>query len=93
LLCFSSYIETLIHFGFIISELDSLYIRFEKEGWPLGQSHQFVPGQKAPNNGIYVEIGETGSMVQHPREIKLTAGDEFPETANHNRKWTYKRKP
>jgi hypothetical protein len=59
----------------------------------MGQSRQFIAGQKAPNNGIYVEIGETGSMVTNPREIKLSAGDEFPEPANHNRKWTYKRKP
>ncbi|WP_261132541.1 YjzC family protein [Bacillus sp. Marseille-Q3570] len=59
----------------------------------MGQNHQFNPGQKAPNNGIYVEIGETGSMVNDPKEIKLHAGDAFPETSNHNRKWTYKRKP
>lgn len=59
----------------------------------MGQSHEFRPGHKAPNDGIYVEIGEEGSMVQNPREIKLSAGDEFPETSNHNRKWTYKRKP
>lgn len=59
----------------------------------MGQSRQFVAGQKAPNNGIYVEIGEEGSMVTNPREIKLSAGDEFPEASNHNRKWTYKRKP
>ncbi|RDI47790.1 YjzC family protein [Falsibacillus pallidus] len=59
----------------------------------MGQSHQFRPGQKAPNNGIYVEIGETGSMVKHPQKIKLKAGDHFPETSNDDRYWTYKRKP
>ncbi|WP_243291324.1 YjzC family protein [Bacillus sp. FJAT-47783] len=59
----------------------------------MGQQHQFKPGQKAPNNGIYVEIGETGSMVKNPKSIKLKAGDSFPETSNHNRIWTYKRKP
>ena len=58
----------------------------------MGQSHQFRPGDKAPNNGIYVEIGETGSMVQKPKSVKLNAGDHFPETSNHNRKWTYKSK-
>lgn len=58
----------------------------------MGQSHQFRAGQKAPNNGIYVEIGETGSMVQMPKQIKLKAGDRFPENSNHNRHWTYKRK-
>lgn len=59
----------------------------------MGQNHQFKPGQKAPNNGAYVEIGETGSMVVNPKLVKLEAGDTFPETSNHNRIWTYQRKP
>ncbi|MEW9501560.1 YjzC family protein [Jeotgalibacillus marinus] len=59
----------------------------------MGQSHQFKPGNKAPNNGFYVEIGETGSTVNKPKKIKLEAGDSFPETTNHNRVWTYQRKP
>ncbi|MDQ0162424.1 YjzC family protein [Aeribacillus alveayuensis] len=59
----------------------------------MGQKHQFKPGEKAPNNGIYVEVGETGSMVMNPKKIKLKAGDPFPETSNHNRVWTYRRKP
>ncbi|KAB7704068.1 YjzC family protein [Bacillus aerolatus] len=59
----------------------------------MGQSHQFKPGQKAPNNGAYVEIGETGSTVNNPKKVKLEAGDKFPETTNHNRVWMYQRKP
>ncbi|AZB42346.1 YjzC family protein [Bacillus sp. FJAT-42376] len=59
----------------------------------MGQQHRFREGQKAPNNGTYVEIGETGDNVMHPKQIKLQAGDHFPETSNHNRQWTYKRKP
>ncbi|WP_071459134.1 YjzC family protein [Bacillus massilinigeriensis] len=59
----------------------------------MGQNHQFKPGQKAPNNGIYVEIGETGSTVTEPKQVKLKTGDTFPDTSNHNRIWTYKRKP
>lgn len=35
----------------------------------MGQQHQFRPGQKAPNNGAYVEIGETGSMVKNPKKF------------------------
>ncbi|MDJ1631967.1 YjzC family protein [Bacillus velezensis] len=54
--------------------------------------HQFRPGQKAPNNGVYVEIGETGSMVKNPQKIKHS-GRNVPETSNHNRLWTYQRKP
>lgn len=59
----------------------------------MGQSHRFRPGQKAPNNGEYVEVGETGSMVKDPQKITLQAGDVFPDVSNHNRQWTYKRKP
>ncbi|NEU29694.1 YjzC family protein [bacterium LRH843] len=54
---------------------------------------QFEHGQKAPNNGIYVEIGETGSMVKNPKSVKLKAGDPFPESTNDDRKWTFKPKP
>ncbi|MCD7034955.1 YjzC family protein [Metabacillus sp. GX 13764] len=59
----------------------------------MGQQHRFRPGQKAPNNGTYIEVGETGDNVVNPKMIKMSAGDHFPETANHNRQWTYKRKP
>ncbi|NGP44556.1 YjzC family protein [Bacillaceae bacterium SIJ1] len=59
----------------------------------MGQNRQFTAGQKAPNNGMYVEIGETGSMVKDPKAVKLKAGESFPENTNHNRKWTYQRKP
>ncbi|QQZ08236.1 YjzC family protein [Heyndrickxia vini] len=59
----------------------------------MGQSHRFRSGDKAPNNGIYIEVGETGSMVKNPKQIKLKAGDPFPESSNDDRQWTYKRKP
>jgi hypothetical protein len=58
----------------------------------MGQNHQFKSGHKAPNNGIYIEEGETGSNVNNPQKIKLKAGDSFPETSNHNRVWTYQPK-
>jgi hypothetical protein len=61
--------------------------------YTMGQNRHFRPGQKAPNNGIYIEIGETGSNVKNPQLLKLKAGDKFPETSNHNRIWTYQRKP
>lgn len=58
----------------------------------MGQRRQFNSHDKAPNNGIYVEIGETGNMVQNPKQVKLKAGDRFPLTTNHDRIWTYKPK-
>ena len=62
------------------------------EGHALGQKRQFHPGEKAPNNGIYVEVGDTGSNVVNPKQIKLAKGDRFPENSNDERIWTYKRK-
>ena len=59
----------------------------------MGQNRQFRPGQKAPNNGIYIETGETGSNIVNPKKMKMKAGDVFPETSNHNRLWTYFPKP
>jgi hypothetical protein len=59
----------------------------------MGQNRQFGAGKKAPNNGIYIEVGETGSNIKNPQKIKLKAGEAFPENSNHNRKWTYSRKP
>ncbi|WP_018665217.1 YjzC family protein [Heyndrickxia acidiproducens] len=59
----------------------------------MGQKHRFRSGDKAPNNGIYVEVGENGDPVVNPKNIHLSAGDHFPETSNHRRHWTYKRKP
>jgi len=58
----------------------------------MGQPTRFRPGDKAPNNGIYIEIGETGDNVVNPKKIHLEAGDKFPETSNHNRQWTYMRR-
>ncbi|MBM7693970.1 hypothetical protein JOC77_003414 [Peribacillus deserti] len=59
----------------------------------MGQNHRFKPGNKAPNNGNYVEVGVGGSMVVNPRNIHLNAGEPFPETSNHERQWTYAPKP
>ncbi|MGM8213245.1 YjzC family protein [Virgibacillus sp. W0430] len=58
----------------------------------MGEISQFRPGEKAPNNGVYVEIGETGSNVSEPKQVELKAGDKFPETTNQDRVWQNKRK-
>jgi hypothetical protein len=59
----------------------------------MGQNHQFKSGNKAPNNGIYIEVGDSGTNVKNPKKIRLKAGDAFPETSNDERVWTYQRKP
>jgi hypothetical protein len=55
----------------------------------MGQNHRFRSGDKAPNNGVYIEIGDTGSNVSNPKKIKLKAGERFPESTNDERQWTY----
>ncbi|WP_217585837.1 YjzC family protein [Lentibacillus saliphilus] len=56
----------------------------------MGEQSQFRAGDKAPNNGIYIEIGETGSGVEDPQQIELKAGDHFPEPSNQDRVWKNK---
>lgn len=56
----------------------------------MGENRHFRPGYKAPNDGVYIEIGETGSSVVNPKQVRLRAGQRFPETSNHNRLWTFK---
>jgi hypothetical protein len=56
----------------------------------MGQQNQFEPGDKVPNNGWYVEIGERSEVtgITNPRRVHLQRGDRFPDTANEDRKWT-----
>jgi hypothetical protein len=58
----------------------------------MGEISQFRPGDKAPNDGVYIEIGEKGSSVKDPQQIELNAGEMFPDTTNQNRVWKNKRK-
>ncbi|UOF90640.1 YjzC family protein [Fodinisporobacter ferrooxydans] len=56
----------------------------------MGQRNQFGPGDKVPNNGVYIEIGERAEVtgVSNPKKMKLHKGDRFPDTTNEDRKWT-----
>lgn len=57
----------------------------------MGERTEFRTGDKAPNNGVYIEFGETGSNVQDPEQIELQTGDTFPETTKPKRIWKNKR--
>lgn len=57
----------------------------------MGEYTHFHFGQKAPNNGLYREIGEEGNSVSDPKSIKLKVGDKFPQNSNHDRVWTYEK--
>ncbi|ANE46040.1 hypothetical protein SY83_06785 [Paenibacillus swuensis] len=58
----------------------------------MGEQSLFEPGQKAPNNGIYYEVGEDDfhMNINNPKQVELSKGDKFPELTNHNRKWRRK---
>ncbi len=55
----------------------------------MGERTQFVPGAEAPNDGIYIEVGENDHVmgVNDPKQVTLKKGDKFPETTNQNRHW------
>ncbi|MUV36424.1 uncharacterized protein JNUCC1_00226 [Lentibacillus sp. JNUCC-1] len=57
----------------------------------MGEQTEFREGDKAPNNGIYIEVGETGSNVEFPEQVELKAGESFPEPSNQDRIWKNKR--
>ncbi|GAC41725.1 YjzC family protein [Paenibacillus popilliae] len=58
----------------------------------MGERTEFEPGDKAPNDGIYMEVGEASfhTEIQDPKLIRLKKGDAFPETTNKDRKWKKK---
>ncbi|EOS53660.1 YjzC family protein [Paenibacillus barengoltzii] len=56
----------------------------------MGEQTEFEEGMRAPNPGVYVEVGEARSFhtqIKDPKRITLNRGDKFPETTNKNRKW------
>ena len=56
----------------------------------MGERTEFNPGDKVPNDGVYIETGENDCImgINDPKRVELKAGQRFPETGNHNRKWT-----
>lgn len=56
----------------------------------MGEKTEFRPGEEAPNTADYIEIGENDYImgINNPHKISLNAGEPFPNTTNHNRKWT-----
>ncbi|MBW5448787.1 YjzC family protein [Cohnella sp. CFH 77786] len=55
----------------------------------MGEQTEFKPGDQAPNDGVYIEVGENDfhMHINNPKRIKMRAGGRFPETTNHNRIW------
>ncbi|MFD0871800.1 Uncharacterised protein [Chlamydia abortus] len=59
----------------------------------MGEQTEFNTGDKAPNDGEYIEIGENDFHmgINNPKIISLKKGERFPEPSNHNRKWKRKK--
>ncbi|MGG1314104.1 MULTISPECIES: YjzC family protein [Cohnella] len=55
----------------------------------MGEWSEFEPGDRAPNEGVYIEVGEASfhTGIQNPKRVHLKKGERFPDTANKNRKW------
>jgi hypothetical protein len=58
----------------------------------MGEQTLFNPGDKAPNQGTYIETGDRDRImgIENPEQIELDKGEHFPETTNQDRKWTRK---
>ncbi|MCA0756364.1 YjzC family protein [Paenibacillus sp. N4] len=55
----------------------------------MGEWTLFSPGDRAPNDGVYIETGVNSFHmgIQNPKKVSLNRGQRFPETSNHERKW------
>lgn len=56
----------------------------------MGERTEFEPGDEAPNNGVYIEVGDKDHQmgINNPQQVHLQQGEAFPETTNQRRKWT-----
>jgi hypothetical protein len=60
----------------------------------MGEQTQFNPGDRAPNDGQYMEDGVRDRImgIENPQIISLKKGEKFPDTKNDDRKWVRKKK-
>ncbi|MBD2871764.1 YjzC family protein [Paenibacillus arenilitoris] len=55
----------------------------------MGEWTKFVAGDRAPNDGVYIETGDNSFHmgIENPKKVTLKRGERFPETTNHERRW------
>ncbi|MFC7678952.1 YjzC family protein [Paenibacillus sp. GCM10028914] len=60
----------------------------------MGERSEFHSGEKAPNNGVYIEVGVRDHImgIENPQQVKLKQGDTFPDNTNDDRVWVNKRR-
>lgn len=59
----------------------------------MGERTRFESGDRAPNDGEYMEIGKNDFHmgIESPKHVYLEKGDFFPKNSNEDRLWTLKR--
>lgn len=60
----------------------------------MGERTEFVKGDRAPNDGEYMEAGEKHDAImgiEDPQTVTLKKGEKFPDTKNDDRKWIRKK--
>jgi hypothetical protein len=60
----------------------------------MGERTRFRPGDKAPNDGIYMEVGvdDFHMGIEDPRRVVVKKGQKLPDTKNQDRLWVLTRK-
>lgn len=60
----------------------------------MGERSEFRGGEKAPNNGVYIEVGVNDLItgIENPQQVKLSRGEPFPQNSNDDRVWMNKRR-
>lgn len=60
----------------------------------MGERTQLRSGDRAPNDGVYVEVGENAFHmgIEDPKKVKLKKGERLPENTNDGRVWVLERK-
>lgn len=59
----------------------------------MAEQSRFHEGDKAPNDGEYMEIGSNAfhMSIEHPKHVRLKKGQHFPKNTNDDRVWVKKR--
>lgn len=55
----------------------------------MGEWTEYRAGDRAPNDGKYIEVGESSFHmgINDPKRVTLIKGEQFPATSNKDRKW------
>jgi hypothetical protein len=61
----------------------------KREVKSMGEQSRFIGGEKAPNDGYYMEVGDKAhhTGINDPQSIYLKKGARFPDPKNEDRRW------